>query len=248
MALIPFPNVPDVPGVPALPRSPTVQTVVDSAISFVQGVLWRAAQTRSQWGIWDKSGNPLGDPSSITGWANTIAEAAGIGSTLSTGSVEYSKEVRISDFPIERGSFAAYNKVETPATPVVVLCMQGTEKNRRTFLNAIDTACKSTALYDIITPEVRYIDYSIERYNYQRASARGTTLLVVEISLKEIRQVSATYTTNAIVQPKDISATPQSDNGKVQPKAPDVSLLKSISTKIPSLLDTARQYMSGVLK
>ena len=60
----------------------------------------------TQWGIFDQSGDPV-----IT--ADTIVE------------VGYRREYRISDFPVEEGSFASYNKVQTPydvrvtCTPVV---------------------------------------------------------------------------------------------------------------------------------
>ena len=169
---------------------------------------------------------------------------------MSTGSVDYSKETRVSDFPLERGSFAAYNKVETPAAPQVVLCMQGSEKNRRTFLEAIDKAVKSTDLYSVVTPEVTYIDYSIERYNYSRRSSKGATLLIVEITLKEIRQVSAQYTQSnkgQVDAPKDAGATPQADNGKVQAQTPPPSTLKSIANKLPGLAEKAGNYLQGLV-
>lgn len=235
MPLIPFPSVPQLPGVPALPRSAAFPPVVRAGLGLVQGMLWRMFQVQTRWGIWDSNGKPLGDPSQFTGLINDALEAAGFGSTLSTGSVDYSKETRISDFPLERGSFANYNKVETPASPTVVLCMQGSEKNRSTFLDAIDKACKSTDLFDVVTPEVVYIDYAIERYSYARHNSRGATLLIVEISLKEIRQVSALYTTSnkgQVDAPKDKGATPQVDNGKVQAQTPPQSTLKSLANKL----------------
>jgi hypothetical protein len=206
---------------------------------------------QTQWGIFDKSGKPLGDPAKFTGLAGMALDAAGIGSTLSTGAVEYSKETRVSDFPIERGSFASFNNVELAASPTVTLCLTGSEKNRRTFLEAIDKACKSTDLYSVVTPEITYIDYSIERYNYQRRSAKGATLLIVEVSLKEIRQVSAQYAQSnkgQVDKPKEAGATPQADNGKVQAQTPKASTLKSLANKLPGLADKATEYLQGVLK
>ena len=213
-------------------------------------MLWRIFQVQTQWGIWDSKGRPLGDPSKFTGLIGRALESAGIGSTLSTSSVDYSKETRVSDFPLERGGFAAYNKVETPAAPQVVLCMQGSEKNRRTFLEAIDKACKSTDLYSVVTPEVTYINYAVERYNYARHSSKGATLLIVEITLKEIREVSALYTTSnkgQVDKPKDVSATPQADNGKVQAQTPQPSTLKSIANKLPALAEQAGNYLQGLV-
>jgi hypothetical protein len=251
MALIPFPNVPKLPGVPALPRSPNFPPLLRAGLGLVQGMLWRIFQVQTRWGIWDSKGKPLGDPSKFTGPIGNALEAAGLGSTLSTGSVEYSKETRVSDFPIERGSFASYNKVEQPASPTVTLCLTGSEKNRRTFLEAIDKACKSTDLYSVVTPEVTYVNYSVERYDYSRRSSKGATLLIVDITLREIRQVSAQYTQSnkgQVDQPKEAGATPQADNGKVQAQTPPKSTLKSLADKLPSLADKASSYLQGALK
>lgn len=251
MALIPFPDVPRLPGVPALPRSPNFPPLLRAGLGLLQGMIWRIFQVQTRWGIWDSKGKPLGDPAKFTGLAGAALEAAGLGSTLSTGSVDYSKETRVSDFPIEGGAFASYNKVETPASPQVVLCMQGSEKNRRTFLEAINKACKSTDLYSVVTPEVTYINYAVERYNYARHSSKGATLLTVEITLKEIRQVSAQYTQSnkgRVDAPKDAGATPQADNGKVQAQTPPPSTIKSIANKLPGLAEKAGNYLQGLVK
>ncbi len=250
MALIPFPNVPNVPGVPAIPRlqlanSDSTLTLI---LGFLQTALWNAFQVNSQWGIFDSRGNALGNPSQFTGITGSLLNTAGIGPKLSTNAVEYSKETRVSDFPIETGSFASYNKVELPAEPRVTLCLTGSESDRTFFLNAIDAACKSTDLYSVVTPEVTYINYSIERYNYSRRSSKGTTLLMVELVLREIRQVSAAFaqSNNPLIdQPKDTGATAQIDVGKVQPQTPKQSTLKSIINNLPALANRASALLTG---
>jgi hypothetical protein len=249
MALIPFPNVPKLPGVPSLPRSPKVPTLARAGLGIVQGALWRIFQVDTQWGIFDSKGVALGDPLGLGGIVGGALEAAGLASTLSTNAVDYTKETKVSDFPLEQGSFASYNKVEAAAAPVVTLCFTGSESDRRTFLEAIDVAVKSTELYSVVTPEATYIDYSVERYNYSRRSSKGATLLLVEISLREIRQVSSQYAQSGngqIDQPKDAGAAPVSDNGKVQAPTSDTSTLKAIANKIPELANRAGEYLRGI--
>ena len=251
MPLIPFPNVPKVPGVPSIPRSAKFPAAARMVLGLTQGLLWRLFQVDTRWGIFDSKGKALGDPAKFTGFVGSLLDSAGLGSTLSTGGVDYSKETRVSDFPLERGSFASYNKVEQPANPSVTLCLTGSEKNRRTFLEAIDKAAKSTDLYSVVTPEVTYVNYSVERYSYSRRSSKGATLLIVDISLREIRQVSAQYTQSnkgQADQPKEAGATPQADNGKVQAQTPPKSTLKSLADKLPSLADKASSYLQGALK
>ncbi len=223
MALIPFPNVPDSPGVPLIPRSPNFPPLAGIALGALEGIIWRSFQIDSRWGIFDSEGNAVGNPQ------NLILESIGLGSTLSTKSVEFTKETKVSDFPLEKGGFASYNKVEMPATPTVILCVSGRESARQAFLNDIDAACKSVDLYSVVTPEITYANYAIEKYNYQRKSEKGCTLLQVEISLKEVREVSAQF---AKAEPKQPAAAPQVDSGKVQAQKPSVSTLKSITDKI----------------
>jgi len=253
MSLIPFPDIPDLPGVPAIPRLPElpdVAAVATTSLGMLEGMLWRSLQVETQWGIYDSAGNALGDPSQISGfWAGAL-ESLGLNpwlSTLSTNSVDYSKETKISDFPVERGSFASYNKVELPANPVVTLCFMGSESDRTSFLDAIDAACKSTDLYTVTTPEKDYIDHSLERYNYQRRAEKGATLLFVEISLKEVRNVTATYTQSQIDTPKDVGADPAADNGKTQTTTPQTSTLKSLVDKAPEYLDSFSNWATGLL-
>lgn len=239
MPTIPFPDVPDYPGVPQIPRQITGSPIVSLGIGPILSVLANALQYPSPWGIYDSSGNPLGVDSSSPSFVGALEQQiTGNGNAIqSTLSFDFLKETRISDFPVERGSFANYNKVEMPANPVVSLALSGSESDRADFLNAIDAACKSTELYTVITPEVTYYNYSLERYTYTRKSSKGMTLLVVEISLKEIRQVSASYSqTGPIVSPQSPSAAAQVDNGITQSTTPDSSVLNQIMTTLPQLI------------
>lgn len=235
MPTIPFPDVPPYAGVPALVRSADIPPVITIGLGLTQALLLNALQSASQWGIFDDDGNQIG----VTAASQSILQQiTGItGPTLSTNAFEFTKETRISDFPVEEGGFASYNKVEMPANPIVTLALAGSETDRATFLNAIDAACKSTNLYSVVTPEVTYANYSLERYNYTRRAEHGATLLIVEISLKEIRQVSAAYSTvqTPINQPQNSAATPQTNSGNVQPATPNPSVLKQIANLAGSL-------------
>lgn len=225
MPTIPFPDVPTYPGVPALVRSAVnaLSTEINVSLGSTQTALASAAQSSDQWGIFDSDGVSIWSPSDTA--------------VLSTNTFEFLKETRIADFPIEQGSFANYNKVELPGNPVVNLALAGSESDRSSFLSAIDDACTSTDLFSVVTPEFTYYNYSVERYNYARRSERGATLLLVEISLKEIRQVSASYSTaqTSINQPQNPAAAPQTNGGLAQPAPPSPSTLKSLMSLFPSL-------------
>lgn len=224
MTLIPFPDVPNVEGVPPLPRLP--QNQVTSIIQTVAAnvPLLFAGQNTSQWGIYDSDGQIIGKTSD-----GTIANVSDAGPF--TLAFDYRKETLISEFPIENGSFAAYNKVERPGNPVVTLIVSGTEDQRTAFLDAVDSACTSTDLYSVVTPEFVYYDHSIESYTYQRTNSRGANVLIVELSLKEIRSISAAYAT-AIQSPQNPSATPTVNGGMVQAQTSTQSTVKAANSKL----------------
>jgi hypothetical protein len=234
--LIPYPDVPVMLGVPNVPRLSVFsveagisdlgtglsitggivnQTILQADLSSANSVIANSSQTAPQWGIFDASNAQLG-------------ENSGDGTVLSTFSFDYIKETRVSDFPIERGSFASYNKVEMPSNPRVTMIMDGSLEYRKAYLAALDIACKSTALYNVVTPEAIYEKVNLERYTYSRRADKGANVFAVEVSLKEIRTATpgTTTATVPINNPQNTAATPSVNGGIVQ--APVSSLDKVI--------------------
>lgn len=266
MPLIPYPDVPNTDGVPTIPRSPNFPPVAGFVLDSIQGAIWRAFQVEQKWGIWtlkkaedgkdEVPDKPFYDPQLFPGFVGVAVGAAGgllpgnlIGSaTLSVGSLEYAKEMRVSAFPIEKGGFASYNKVEMPANPVMTLYFSGTETERKAFIDKIDAATKSLELFAIVTPEANYIGYTMEKYTYRRTQQSGAYMYIVEVPLKEIREVTSTYT---VSNPGDVKntthpdAVPPVDAGKVQSTTPKTSVLKSLVNKASEGLGALSNYLGG---
>jgi hypothetical protein len=255
MPTIEFPDVPLAPGVPQLLRPISSAIASNPALSIglgtVETLLITALNQAPQWGIFDQSGNQLGlmpnSQSILSVVAGTLAaQLTGNNATvLSTFAVDYNQETRISDFPVETGGFASYNKVQLPASPVVTLILDGSQDDRTAFLNLINAACVGTDLYSVVTPEVTYSNYSIERYSYTRRASKGLTLLIVECHLKEIRQVQATLTTVPIVAPVNPAAAASVDNGNVQAPAATQSLLKQLAGSMNTSLSNLAASEGG---
>jgi hypothetical protein len=229
MPTIPFPNVADLPGVPALPRSQNIPVGITVSLGVVETLLEQSQSSAIQWGIFDSNGNQLGATSqSGNSLLQLLASTAGLNPVLSTNAFEFTKETHVSDFQVEKGGFASYNKVVMPATPTVTLALTGAVSDRTAFLNAVDVACISTGLYSIYTPELNYYNYNLMRYRLIRRPDRGANLIMVEIDLKEVREVSATYSTvvTPIKQPQDPGSTPATNSGQVQATPTDNSTLQ----------------------
>lgn len=177
-------DVPRIPGVPLLPAysAIAVATVAPSLLNFGIDV----------WGIF-LNGVP----------------ALVYNSTLS---LDFKREWTISDYPVEKGGFQSYNKVQVPFTARVRITSGGSFAERQALLNQIDAIAGSLLLYDILTPEKIYTSCNVTHYDYQRHSDRGLGMITIDIWFEEVR-VTATATLSNTQQP---SVAGQRSNGVVQ--------------------------------
>lgn len=124
---------------------------------------------------------------------------------------EIKDESKVVSGPVEEGSFASYNKVETPLEIKVTLGIQGTDSELQDAINSLQQYASSTDLVNLITPTAEYENLNLERFDYQLKREIGRGALYVSLSLVEIKQVTTEYT--------NVKVAPQKDRGKVQTKA-----------------------------
>ena len=178
-----------IPNIPKLPRN------VGGALIKFGGAALINAIFGNYWGIFGQNGIPLLLSDNVT-------------------SVKHQNTSKVSNAPIERGSFASYNKVGDPFTVTVQMTKgSGGVFMRGAFLGLLNTLANSTDLFLVITPEAVYLNMAITGYDYAREASDGARLLKVNIHLAEVRQVEVKYT-----KTKPDGAQAQSDGGKVQPK------------------------------
>jgi hypothetical protein len=213
MAVIPkspFPDVPKLPGVPQVARSPRFPAAPPPALAIASalGSLWAAINAKPQWGIFSQVNpndlEPVLVPDSILDF-------------------DYRNSYVVSDFPVQKGTFASYNKVATPFEIVIRMSKSGTLEDRSIFLANLDVLIKSTNLYSVITPERTYRDCNIVDYSIARRQQTGAYFLTdVNVSIKEIRQITPVYSTaaSATANAQNPSALPATNLGKVAPATP----------------------------
>lgn len=163
----------------------------------------------SIWGIYDSSGNKLFDVDTCL-------------------SVDLKDPSKVSDFPVELGSFNSYNKVKEPLEAKVRLGVGGMAKIAA-LLTALRTAVSSVNLYDVWTPEYIYQSCTVVTGSCKRTEKEGRNLLEVLIDLKEIRQVGTQYTTSAVSpitskKASQPSSSSKTSSGKAQTSKPVTSL------------------------
>lgn len=156
-----------------------------------------AQATPFEWGIFTSGGAAV-----LTG-DNVVA-------------LDYSRDFRVPTYPVERGSFESYNKVEQPIDLRLTFTKGGTVAERATFLAACDAAQKSLDLYSVATPEATYTEMNVTHVSYDRQAAKGAGLLTVEVGLQRIRA----YATAAFTNTKAPGGAADINAGPVQAVTP----------------------------
>lgn len=190
-----YPNVPNYPGVPPVNRDPNAGIIAALAAIVVADVL---SVFDKKWGIYDKTGKTeVLKPDTFLG-------------------LEYRTERRISNYPVQDGGFASYNKVNDPFVGVVKMAKSGSFQDRKEFLDKIASLADDTNLYTIVTPEVVYKNCNLERYDYQRQIRNGAGIIIVSCHFVEIRQAEEISLTNGSPSPTAVqspsAAAPVSQN------------------------------------
>lgn len=189
-----FPNVPKTAGVPAVRRS-SVNSGTETTRRLTQDSKSVQQAARDQWGVYTTGGALAIQPDNIA-------------------AVGYNAESRLADYPIERGGFETYDKVQTPFETRVRMTKGGTVDDRRAFLQNIEKRRVDRELYNVVTPEATYLNVNIDRVALDRDAASGANLLTVDLHLSEVRE-SVKLTFSQTRSPASAGAV---NNGSVQTK------------------------------
>lgn len=158
--------IPFLPGVPALKTGIARTLISTGTVALLDSLL--ANPANQIWGVFDAKGKKVLFPDSFLG-------------------IDYHNNSRVSDYPVESGAFASYNKIATPYDAVVTVSKGGSKEDRAAFAKSLDSLINSFQLYTIVTPEESFANATIETYGYSRRPSNGANLLVVDINFTEIR-------------------------------------------------------------
>lgn len=140
--------------------------------------------------------------------------------------VQYRKEWNIPNYPQEQGAFETYNKVNMPFSARVSMAKGGTDTDRNQFLQEVDNLAESYALYDVVTPEITYLNANVSHVEYERTATNGYKLIIAHLWLVEIRvTVPASYSNTAAP-----SGNSPYQGGTVQAQPASSALSKAVSS------------------
>lgn len=191
----PFPSVPLLPGVPLLARASGVGTQVSRVILFTADAINLVKSfLPTTWGLYDEEGIPLL-----------------IGDNMAA--VDFKRDARMADYPIERGGFSSYNKVQTPFDARATFTIGGSDARRALFLTTLDKLVKELTIVSLVTPEVTYASANVVHYDYRRTSKNGASLLTVEVWIMEVRLTAGASFTDAAATDQAGAPAPQTPSG-----------------------------------
>lgn len=208
MAMTGIPNIPDFKG---------LVTSGSNALIGLGGAAIIRAIFGSVWGLVNEFGVPVVLADNVLG-------------------LSFQSASTIVNAPIEGGSFASYNKVATPSQAVVQMSKgSGGALQRGAFLAQLLALEGSTLKFYVISPEFVHRNMSIINVDYARSAQEGVQLIVVNVSLEEVREVKVNYSFEEVEAPSDAKAV---DGGSVQPKdaTANTSILKGLANRVTGLI------------
>lgn len=199
-----YPDVPEGHGVPAVFRAPT-RIVFTERLLVADVLTVIGAFIAPRWGIFTRGGSPVAIPDSVV-------------------SVDFRREWRISDYPVERGGFQSFDKVSTPFDVRVRFATSGLGF-RGDFLAAIDYAATSLDLFTVVTPDATYDSVNIVHYDYRRERQNGVGMILVDVWCEQVRETATT----AFSDTKKPEGQANVSGGTVQGAAPTPTQAASVS-------------------
>jgi len=130
--------------------------------------------------------------------------------------LDSSKNGQVSEYPIEEGSFASYNKTQSPCEMRVTLGMEGDPADLDHALHRLDEYQRKASLLIVSTPASLHENMTLVSYSYKRTKENNAGMLVVELSLKEIREVQTQVMTTVITEPKNPTSASSKKTGQTQ--------------------------------
>lgn len=158
--------------------------------------------------------------------------------------------------PIEKGSFAMYNRTLYSDWLEVKLAIEGDNAELQRAQDTLKALKSGTDIFSLVTPDYEHKNLTLEGYDYTRDTTASNGILIVTLRLKEIREVETATTvvsvpaqaagtkgaegTKAAADAKPLTQTncknasnvSKTQTGKTQPADPTAKEKESIAYKI----------------
>ncbi|MGN6774999.1 hypothetical protein [Rhizobium sp.] len=200
-------NVPRVPGVPSVFFASGAGQILNFLTSDSVG-LFTGAPLQQPWGLYS-GGSPVILADNVVRF-------------------DYRQQWAISDFPVEKGAFQSYDKVQIPFDARFQFSAGGSDANKQAFIASIQAVAGDLNLYDVVTPDAIYPSVNITHWSYSQSANNGVGLIVVDIWTLEVRETvndmqsatqsptSASQVNGGTVQPVAATSLQQAQTGAIR--------------------------------
>lgn len=121
------------------------------------------------------------------------------------------KSSRLPDEPIEKGSFATYNRIIEPRSITCQLSVEGSASKLQSAIDRLTDLCENDEKITLTTPEQSYPNMMLESFDYRRDAMNGRGVLYVDLRFKEIREIASQQTTTSVEEAEPIEAEDAAD-------------------------------------
>lgn len=104
--------------------------------------------------------------------------------------------------PIEQSSFASYNRIIDPLDIKIQLAIQGYPSKLQSVIDRLSEMRKGTEKVSLITPSASYENLMLQGFDYRKDNHSGHNVLLVDLTLKEVREVPTFLTTSSVTEPE----------------------------------------------
>ena len=125
------------------------------------------------------------------------------------------KSSRLPDEPIEKGSFATYNRIIEPRAITCQLSVEGSKADLQNAIDRLTDLCENDEKITLTTPEQSYKNMMLESFDYRRDASNGRGVLYVDLRFKEIREVASQQTTTSVNEPIEPIEPEDAEDGSV---------------------------------
>lgn len=145
-------------------------------------------------------------------------------------------ETQVSDYPVETGAFALYNKVRRPQVVNVTMVKTGSDLARFSWLAAIRQAEANNPLqlYTLISPQDVFVDYTLTGLAYETRPDRGSNILRLYLTFTQVPQIDSS--TGGFTNPLEALSGPVQQLGQ---------LFTQVATLPQTALANASAYITG---
>ncbi len=185
-------HVPNVPGVPSVLFAAGAGQIV-SLLTRDAASIFSGGFQQQPWGIY-LGGSPV-----------VLAD--------SVLSFDFRQQYTISDYPVERGAFASFNKVAIPYDGRFRFSTGGSEADKSAFVQSIRNIIGDLNFYTIVTPIAIYPSVNLTHWDYGQTASNGVGLLTIDVWTEEVRETGMAGMSNT----QSPTAAAQVNGGTVQP-------------------------------